>query len=291
MKNYQLIVISIYLIFLLSINSVSAIQENEYIIDDFTLKNDNIGWTSDTYILTPFGDKAQIELIYHYHVPQNLNYEGNFNSINQDGTIISEIDFYINDEKKNFSDFFLLEVNGEKSTIKSKTKFELSETSDLKLKFFIKATSNLYFIDQNKTTLKYKSDFNLEQQNLFFKYVFRIPTINAHNVQLYFQKSSIKQPDSESFPIPISKIYETDEYLEISYIFWNGELIDEIVTIPDDSEFLIKLKPNSTYIFDTIFSIKYETFRVEWLIAIMLSSLVAILAFIGGAIWGKEEKE
>jgi len=116
MKTYKLILISIVLFFLLSTNSVSAINEN--INDDFALKNNTIPWTSATFILTPFGDKAHTELIYHFNGPQNFRQEYDI-SFQQRGTIISDIDFYINNEKMNFSDYFLLETDGEEYFIKS----------------------------------------------------------------------------------------------------------------------------------------------------------------------------
>jgi len=159
-------------------------------------------------------------------------------------------------------------------------------TIDFKFKYFIIPDDKLYFVDKDKTTLTYVTNFDFPPQFLFNKYIFRIPTINAHNIKLDFQESIIIPPNNKHTFAPVSKISETDEYLEVCYIFWNNELVNEI----SDSDALVKLNPDYTYSFITKFSLQYETFRVEWLIAIILSSLVAILGFIGGALWAKKAK-
>jgi hypothetical protein len=285
MKNKRLILVLIILIFSLSISICSSKEVTENSPDNIILEDENIPWLSNTYILTPFSDKAQVELICHIHVPKYSRWSGDF-SINQAGTLISEIVFYVADEKKDFAEFFLLEIDEKEFRMKPIKKINLSESSDLKFKFYIIPLSELLSIDGNTTTTSYQSDFYLQKDHLFYKYIFRVPTVNAHNIRLDFQDSALLLPDQTHILLPLSKVYETDEYLEITYIFWNDELVNQILRL-EEKKLLTRLRPDATYIFRTKFSIEYETFREEWLIAIVLSSIVAILAFVGGALWGK----
>lgn len=289
MKNKKLILILIILIFSLPIHICSAKEIAKDFPDEVILKDESIPWSSNTYIITPFSDKAQIELIHHIHVPKYTRCSGDF-SFNQSGTLISEIEFYIANEKKDFTEFFLLEIGGKNIKVKQIKNVNLMESSVLKFKFYVIPLSGLLSLDRNGTTARYRSDFYLRRDELFHKYIFRVPTVNAHNIQLDFRDSALLLPDKTHILTPISKVYETDEYLEITYIFWNDDLVNQVLTL-EETELLTRLMPNGTYIFTTKFSIGYETFREEWFIAIFLSSVVAIFAFVGGALWGKGQKE
>ena len=112
--------------------------------------------------------------------------------------------------------------------------------------------------------------------------------VNAHNINLEFELSQIQSGKNVTWA-PVSNIYETDEYLEIHYSFWNKYLVDKIPI--EDKNIVTSVDYNRDYNFVTKFYIEYETFRYEWFIAIFISSIVAIFSFVGGALWVKKETE
>lgn len=293
MKHHKLISFLIIIIIFLTISISSAREVNNDPINYFELKDENIPWVGFTSIVTPFGDKAEMEVIDQYYLPKNATAKANL-KMNQDGKLTSEIEYYQGDVKKNFSEFFFLESTDENFKIKSK-ELILNESAEIKFKYYFKPSYKFINIDNNNTNIQFNTNFYLNYDTLYEKYIFRIPTVNAHNLRLNFGRSQIQDTYQNNTWrnvtwAPVSKIYETDEYLEISYTFWNDYLVDKI-SLPKNEKFLTRLTPNENYYFVTHFSIEYETLREEWLIAIILSSIVAIFAFIGGALWVNREKK
>lgn len=284
MKYQKLILILILSLFLTI--SICNAEENNDIIDFFELEDKNISCTGFTQIITPFGDNVEMEIISKYYLQKNVQAE-DWLVINQSGVLISEIEFYQDDEKKNFSEFFNLEIYNDRFIITSKQLW-FNESSEIRLKFYYKPPYDFINTDNNRINIKFKTTFELHDDYLYEQFIFRIPTVNAHNLILNFEQSKI-QNNQNVIWAPISKIHDTDEYLEISYIFWNNNLVNKITF--EDEIFLTKIKPNEKYSFISKFYIQYETLREEWLIAIILSSIITIFAFIGGALWAKRKKE
>lgn len=283
MKNIKFIALLI-LIFYLLINVGSA----DELPNGVRLKAENIiPWTGEILIITPFNDTAQIEVIIQMHPTISGSLSGTI--FNDPGTPISDIEFYIETEKKDFDEFFVLENETGKFRIKQKKDIIINKSTDLRLKYYAKYPPEILFFDKNTTSLKFQTDFNLKPNDLFKQYIFRVPAVNAHNIKLNFQNSLLIAPNNTLNNAPASGVYATDKYIEVSYVFWNIDLLRQVVL--DEGKISLGLIPNAKYIFINFFSIEYETIRWEWVVAIILSSVVAVFAFIGGALWGKRKGE
>lgn len=285
MKYKQFIALFI-LSFCLLINVGSA-----YVLPNgFELKDENITWNAATEIMIPFNNNVQKELIIHtYSKNESVGDLLNVN-INQMGTLLTDIELYFDDEKKNFDEFFVLEIEKEKFKITQKKGINRGGYKEIKLKYYIISPSVYFSFDEESKILSYATDFNLGGEMLYREFIFRMPAVNAHNILLSFKSSGIVALNTEkslnSFPASVSRIYSTDEYIDVNFLFWNGILAEKVVL----NELEFSLNPGK-YIFQNKFTIQYETFRWEWVMAIILSSVVAIITFIGGALWVKRKGE
>lgn len=231
--------------------------------------------------MTPFNDSIQTEYIIHLHPgAQNAPLSLIFN---QSGTLLSEIEFYIGMKKKDFNAFFVLETENGMFRVKSKSEIVVNEPTDIMLKFYSKPPTEFLKFNNNTKSVNDVTDFVLLPNILYSQYIYRIPSVNAHNIVLNFQNPVLISPDNTLTGTPASRIYATDEYLEVSFVFWNRYLVNQVIR----DKIPFTLIPNAKYIFIDDFSIEYETFRWEWIITIILSSVLAIFTFIIGAKWGR----
>ena len=282
MINHKFLLISLIIIIYSSIGASSASAD----IDYFELTGNDIYWVGFTTIITPYGNNADIEFVSNYYLPNNAEYTILESRLKRNGKLISEIELYQNDEKKNFSDFFNLEIYDDGNFEISMKELTLYESTEFRLKYKVKPSEGFIEINDYQTSVSCINNFHLSQDHLYDKYIFRIPMVNAHNLHIEFELSQLQNGKNVTWA-PVSKIYETDEYLEIRYSFWNKYLVDKIPI--EDEDIITSVNYNSDYSFVTKFVIEYETFRYEWFIAILISSIVAIFSFIGGALWVKKE--
>lgn len=246
-------------------------------------KDENLPWSASTYILTPFNNIAQIEIISHIHTGSNW-YNLHTLDINQDGTLFSDIEFYIESEKKDFNEYFMLEIKNGSFSIHQKKNISNYKSTDLRFKFNIKPNSQFMFVNKNITTLTYQSDFILRIDQLYTQYIFRVPAVNAQNIKLKFQNSFFKLPDNNITNVPVSRIYSTDKYVEINYVFWNDYLVHKIIL--DDIKF--SLYPNIRFIFQNTFSIEYDTVRWDWILQAVVVAILLTITFNLGTLWQRK---
>lgn len=292
MKNKKLVIIAVLIFYSLII--IGSADDINALPDNVKLKNEAPLWGSFTTIITPFGDSLNKEIIIDIHVPKNGGtILKDLTNIENKGNITSEVEYFLDDEKKDFNQFFRIESNGENSQIIQKKYIYINKTTNIKLIYNIKSISKDIFIEENATMLKVSQQFYFRPDDLFARLIFRVPVANSHNMRINFEDSKIGQTSKNNFiPVPVTNIYQTDKYLEMSYIFWNIDKFNQIVDENKTSaKPFIMLQPSNEYSLQTTFLIGYETIRNEWLMAIALSSIVATSAFIGGALWGKRKKD
>ncbi len=283
--EYKKFIALFILIFYLLINAVSA----DELPNGVRLKDENIQWSSKTFIITPFNDTVQYELIFHMHTTPN------FEPVPLNGFVVDQTmpiyntEFYIDTEKENFDEFFISENEKGRYLLKQKKNITINKSTDIRLKYDTKVNPVIFSFDKNTKTLKLQENFNLSPDNLFKQYTFRVPTANAYNIKLNFQNSFLKSQNNGLNNTPVSGIYATDKYVEVSYVFWNENLSHQVVL--DYEKTPLELSPNTDYLFTNTFSIEYDTVRYDWLVTIALSSIIAIFTFIGGALWGKRKKD
>ncbi|MFA4934202.1 MAG: hypothetical protein WC568_00025 [Candidatus Methanoperedens sp.] len=286
MKYKKFIVLFILIFYLLiNVGSADELPNNARV----NAKN-IIPWTGETLIITPFNDTAQIEVIIQMHPINNLGIFSD-SMYNIPGTLVSDsdIEFYIDNEKKNFNEFFVVEIEKGMFRIKQKKILTINKSTDFRVKLYAKLPPEFISFDKNTTSVKFQTDFNLKPSDLFRQYIFRVPAVNAHNVKLNFQNSRLIAPNNSLNSAPVSEVYATDKYIDVSYVFWNTYLLIQVVL--DEGKISVGLTPNTNYIFQNFFSIEYETIRWEWVIMIVVFSIVATFAFYRGVKWGEREKE
>ncbi|MDO9097734.1 MAG: hypothetical protein Q7U60_06400, partial [Candidatus Methanoperedens sp.] len=184
------------------------------------LKDENRPWAAFTFITIPLNDTTQNEVIKYIHIPNFVNSIISNTTGNQAGMLTSDIEFYIDNEKKNFNEFFMIVNYNDTFKIIQKKDITLNKSTELKFKFNAKIPPNVLSFDKNNATFEYNSDFNLEPYDLFVQYVFRVPTANAQNIKLNFINSVLNNPNNIITSAPVSEVYATNKYLEISYLFW-----------------------------------------------------------------------
>lgn len=288
MKITKFIIIVI-LIVCFSINLVSASNVNELPID--VQLDENIPWVSYTNIITPFGDTAKVEIIFHYHLPMssiNQSTAYSYAEISIPGTLESDIELYINNEKKDFNEYFNVVNNREKFSIKSNTDLTIRETTDLKFIFLNKQPGDLIFsYKKNSIMVRFTADISIIEHLLFRQFIFRVPTVNAQNIKIDVHNSVFKDSKNILTGAPISKISTTDKYIDINYIFWNDGMVNQI--IKSNRSILTKKRGNEGEEFQTEFSIEYDTVRVDWIIQAIVVAILLTVTFYFGERNGKKK--
>lgn len=278
--KYKKLIILLILISYLLINVGNAYE----LPNGMSFKDETIPWIADTSIITPFNNLSQIELNIHFH--SGSSKVGNFSGLdlNQDGILVSEIEFYIESQKEDFNEYFLIENRSGSFNIHQIKHVPINKSTDLMFKYSIKPSSKFILFDKNITTLIYQSDFILKSDQLYRQYIFRVPAVNAQNIRLKFENSMIKFPDNTITNAQVSRIYSTDKYVEISYIFWNDYLIQKIIL--DNIKF--SLTPNNKYIFQNIFSIQYDTVKWYWIVQAIVVAILLTITFYLGTLWQRK---
>lgn len=277
MKITKFIII-VVLIFYFSINLGSASNINELPID-VQLKDESIPWSSDTIIITPFGDQLKVEINYHFHLPMH-SADQFFDVITVPGTLESDIELYINNEKKDFNESFYVVSNKENFSIKSDTSLKVINTTDIKFTFLNKQPSDVFSFKNNSVMVQFTTINSIIKGVLFNQIIFRIPTVNAQNINIDFHNSIFKNSENILTGAPISKIFATDKYIDVSYIFWNDNMVNQI--IESNRLILTKIPENDVRKFQTQFVIEYDTVRVDWIIeSIIVAILLTITFYLG----------
>lgn len=287
MKYSKTIIFIILILYFLS-NLAGALEISKSTQKGISLRDKNISWMSFEHIITPLPDKARFELSWDFHnpnksIPWRIDY-------NQRGTLISEIDVYINGSKENFSEFFQTETYGDNFKITQIKDIIVNESSNLKLDYYIKPTPDLLVYNNDKDTwnISYTTSFFMNQNVLFNSYIFRVPISNAHNTKLEFQNSVIKFPDNNLSGAVVSEIFVTDKYVEVNYVFWNDALVNQIIT-NDDLKFPNRLKAgNYTYSFQNIFSIGSDSVRIDWILQAVVVAILLTITFYLGTLWQRK---
>lgn len=294
MKYGKLVlIILIFLVLIISILHLNneGSSENK-IFPEGEIKNYSIPWRSETYILTPFNDNIRVEIISHFNIPKRYSVQDKDFTIIQKGKLISEIDFYMGDQKKNFNDFFYIEdynyiENEEAIKIISRNKFSLNESVDIKLIFYIQPLTKFYDINNNTAKIVYSYSSTITPDELYEQYIFRVPTINAQNAKLQFDESNMYDSKNIHYFLPISKLYITDKYVEIGYIFWNNDMFNKSFNY---SRRLISLSPNSQFNFQTRFTVEYDPFRIDWIIQAVVFAILLTVTFYLGTLWQRRSR-
>ncbi len=281
--KYKKFIVLFILIFYLLINTGSA----DELPNGVRLKDENIQWISKTNIITFFNGTIQNERIYHVHTTPNFGMVpyGGFN-YNQTRPIYN-IEFYIDSEKKNLKEFFIVENENGLFIVKQKKIITINKSTDFMLKYETNFNSVVNSFDKNTvSTLKLYENFSLNPDNLFMQYIFRVPTANAHNIKLNFQSSILKSPNNDLINAPVSGVFATDKYVEISYVFWNENLSRQVVL--DYEKIPLELSPNMDYLFENIFSIKYDTVRWDWILQAVVVAILLTITFYLGTLWQRK---
>lgn len=280
--KYKNLLHRLILISYLLINVGSA----EILSNGINLKDENRPWAADTFIMTYLNDSTQNEVITYYYLPNHTSVTITNTNGNYVGRLTSGIEFYINNEKENFDDFYLIVNNNNKFNITQKKIITLNKSTELKLKFSTILPPEVLSVDKNNTVFKFNADFNLTSNELFKQYVFRIPAANAQNIKLDFINSVLKDPYSNIVGAPVSAVHATNKYLEISYLFWNEGLRRQVVS--DGERDSVGLRPNTEFHFQNIFSIEYDAIRVDWILQAVVAAIFIFLAFHGGKRWERK---
>ncbi|MCX9014354.1 MAG: hypothetical protein OIN89_06130 [Candidatus Methanoperedens sp.] len=300
MKITKFITIVI-LIFCFSINLVSASNVNELPID-VNLKDENIPWLSSTGIITPLGDKIKEEYNFHYHLPKSsMNHS--FGTFSIPGTIESDIEFYINNDKKDFNEYFYVVNNKERIIIEQHTDLRIINTTDLKFIFLNKRSNESFRFNKTGVKVMFSTVSSNIENVLFQQFIFRIPTPNAENIKIDFHNSVMAVYDANSpiklvtesnsstklLAVPISKISTTDKYIDVNYIFWNDDMVNQI--IKTNRLIPLKIRGNEKIVFQTEFEIEYDTVRVDWIIQAIVVAILLTITFYLGTLWERKSIE
>lgn len=278
----------LYAIILISL--ICSVADGEELTVDklpFTIEKMNNSFAYSEKIYTFKGET--IEVTFNEYFVSTANDIGINFDINLPGEITdSTREFYIDGEKQDFDEYLIIEQNNILKTIKQ---FSFPKGShSIKIKIELKSDEFTYKIIENGT----QYDFNYATRfhkggdghsaRIFDRVTLRIPVVNSNNLKIDFQQSNLEDKNKNEHFMSNPKLTITDKYLDITYeMLMNAPQLIEKYPI-------IRVPPDEVYLFHTIFSVKYDTLRLDWIFQALIGAIILTLSFYGGRRWERNIK-
>lgn len=249
----------------------------------------NSAWYGQTNIVTLYGNKENVEHHFIAYVPEevsNLTLELGFTTYDN---LIGDIEFYVDGKQRNFDDYFELKKSNDNFYVESKN-LTFRETSHLMLKYSTIQSVDSIITEDKTTSFLRTVTFTLEDYQLYEEFIFKIPTIESGNLNLKITESSLTYPNGIVQLIPIAQVIETDNFVEVSSIFWAQELSNSLNVKTKYPLVQYELNPKEAHTLNMRFSYDYTDKQNIWGLLSVLCSLVALFAFYGGTLWARKNQ-
>lgn len=251
----------------------------------FTKVDDGNSWCYAEKIFTFRGEIIESIITEFFYICEDnqtitwsIEYPGEILNLNRE--------FYINDIKMNFTEY----VSIENDSIHTKQINLQKGLNTIKLKISFKSNEFTFKKLENGSLYDFAHIVNLNNGGenklayVFERHKFRFPASNSKNIEVYIRQAVLKDIEKDGYiPVNNPKLSITDKYIDITYDFL---IHDE--QVQEKSYNFIKIPPDTPLQFHTIFFIKYDTIRIDWIIQAIVSAILLTLAFIGGTQWERK---